>query len=78
MKFFSPGTDSGTYDYFDEVILDDEPIAESATLSEDDNVLVTGVTGDKNAIGYFGYAYYAENKDKLKVVPIVNRKLTKL
>lgn len=70
IKFYSPGTDSGTYDYFDEVILEDAPIIEKATLSEDDNVLVQGVTGDKNAIGYFGYAYYAENKDTLKVVPI--------
>ncbi len=70
IKFYSPGTDSGTYDYFNEVILEDAPIVENATLSEDDNVLVQGVTGDKNAIGYFGYAYYAENKDKLKVVPV--------
>ena len=52
------------------MILEDQPIAKAATLSEDDNILVQGVTGDKNAIGYFGYAYYAENKDKLKVVPI--------
>ncbi|WP_338451622.1 PstS family phosphate ABC transporter substrate-binding protein [Niallia oryzisoli] len=70
IKFYSPGTDSGTFDYFDEVILEEKPLVEKATLSEDDNVLVQGVTGDKNAIGYFGYAYYAENKDKLKVVPI--------
>lgn len=70
IKFYSPGTDSGTFDYFNEVILEDQPIAQNATLSEDDNVLVQGVTGDKNAIGYFGYAYYLENKDNLKVVPI--------
>ncbi|QED48645.1 PstS family phosphate ABC transporter substrate-binding protein [Cytobacillus dafuensis] len=70
IKFYSPGTDSGTFDYFDEVILEEQPIVEKATLSEDDNVLVQGVAGDKNSIGYFGYAYYAENKDKLKVVPI--------
>lgn len=72
IKFYSPGTDSGTYDYFNEVILEDAQINKGATLSEDDNVLVQGVTGDKNAIGYFGYAYYLENKDNLKVVPIVN------
>lgn len=72
IKFYSPGTDSGTFDYFDEVVLDGQPIVEKATLSEDDNTLVTGVTGDKNAIGYFGYAYYAENKDQLRVVPIDN------
>ncbi|CAH0347008.1 PstS family phosphate ABC transporter substrate-binding protein [Bacillus sp. CECT 9360] len=70
IKFYSPGTDSGTYDYFNEVILEEEPIVADATLSEDDNVLVQGVTGDKNAIGFFGYAYYEANKDKLKVVPI--------
>ncbi|MET1030590.1 PstS family phosphate ABC transporter substrate-binding protein, partial [Domibacillus tundrae] len=72
IKFYSPGTDSGTFDYFDEVILDGGQIDKAATLSEDDNVLVQGVTGDTNAIGYFGYAYYLENKDSLKVVPIVN------
>jgi phosphate transport system substrate-binding protein len=72
VKFYSPGTDSGTYDYFNEVILEDAQIVKAATLSEDDNVLVQGVTGDKNSIGYFGYAYYLENKDNLKVVPIVN------
>ncbi|MEK4627987.1 MAG: PstS family phosphate ABC transporter substrate-binding protein [Solibacillus sp.] len=68
--FYSPGADSGTYDYFDEVILDGEDIVKTATLSEDDNVLVQGVTADKNAIGYFGYAYYLENKDKLQVVTV--------
>jgi phosphate transport system substrate-binding protein len=70
IKFYSPGTDSGTFDYFNEVILEDEPIVEKATLSEDDNILVQGVKGDKHAIGYFGYAYYLENKDSLKIVPI--------
>ena len=70
IKFYSPGTDSGTFDYFNEVILDEQTLVESATLSEDDNVLVQGVSGDKNAIGFFGYAYYSENKDKLKVVAI--------
>ncbi|MFB5282186.1 PstS family phosphate ABC transporter substrate-binding protein [Peribacillus sp. Hz7] len=72
IKFYSPGTDSGTYDYFNEVILEEQPLVENATLSEDDNVLVQGVKGDKNAIGFFGYAYYAENQDSLKVVPIDN------
>lgn len=70
IKFYSPGTDSGTYDYFNEVILEEQPIVADATLSEDDNVLVQGVTGDENAIGFFGFAYYEANKDKLKVVPI--------
>jgi len=70
IKFFSPGHDSGTYDYFDEVILEGKELVKTAQLSEDDNILVRGVEGDPYAIGYFGYAYYLENKDKLKVVPI--------
>ncbi|MBU8879396.1 PstS family phosphate ABC transporter substrate-binding protein [Bacillus sp. FJAT-29790] len=70
IKFYSPGTDSGTFDYFDEVILEKQPLVEKATLSAAPNVLVQGVSGDKNAIGYFGFAYYDENKDKLKVVPV--------
>ena len=68
--FYSPGTDSGTYDYFDEVILEGADLVKAATLSEDDNVLVQGVAGDKNAIGFFGYAYYLENKDKLTAVTV--------
>lgn len=68
--FYSPGTDSGTYDYFDEVILDEADLVKKATLSEDDNVLVQGVQGDKNAIAFFGYAYYLANQDTLKVVKI--------
>lgn len=73
IKFYSPGTDSGTFDYFNEVILEEENMV-NASLSEDDNNLVQGVSGDKNAIGYFGFAYYMENKDKLKIVPIDNGK----
>ncbi|KAB2338527.1 PstS family phosphate ABC transporter substrate-binding protein [Cytobacillus depressus] len=72
IKFYSPSTDNGTFDYFDEVILEKQPLVEKATLSAAPNVLVQGISGDKNAIGYFGFAYYAENKDKLKVVPIDN------
>lgn len=67
---FSPGADSGTFDYFNEEILDKKGVRKDATFSEDDNTLVTGVSGNKHAIGYFGYAYYEENQDKLKVVPI--------
>lgn len=71
---FSPGTDSGTFDYFVEEVFDEdeEPILSAANLqlSEDDNVLVQGVEGDANAIGYFGYAYFEENADLLKIVPI--------
>ena len=72
ISFYSPGTDSGTYDYWNEVILQDGQMRRDATLSEDDNVLVQGVMGDKGGIGFFGFAYYIENKDNLKVVPIVN------
>ncbi|MFF5995361.1 PstS family phosphate ABC transporter substrate-binding protein [Lysinibacillus sp. KU-BSD001] len=68
--FYSPGSDSGTYDYFDEVILDGEDLVKTATLSEDDNVLVQGVVADKNAIAFFGYAYYLANQDKLQVVAV--------
>ena len=68
--FYSPGTDSGTYDYFDEVVLDEADMVKAANLSEDDNVLVQGVQADKNAIGFFGYAYYLANKDSLKVVKV--------
>ena len=71
---FSPGTDSGTFDYFVEEVFDKdmEPIlsADAIQLSEDDNVLVQGVTGSPYAIGYFGYAYYQENADALKIVAI--------
>jgi phosphate transport system substrate-binding protein len=70
IKFYSPGTDSGTFDYFNEVILEEQPIVQSATLSEDDNILVQGISGEENGIGYMGYAYYLENKDNLKIVPI--------
>lgn len=68
--FYSPGTDSGTYDYFNEVILEDADMVSAATLSEDDNVLVTGVQGDKNAIGFFGYAYYLANEGTINAVSI--------
>jgi phosphate transport system substrate-binding protein len=71
---FSPGTDSGTFDYFVEEVFDKdkEPIlsADAIQLSEDDNVLVQGVTGSPYAVGYFGYAYYQENAETLKIVAI--------
>jgi len=70
IKRFSPGTDSGTFDYFVEQVFKTkkEPLlsAKNLQLSEDDNVLVQGVYGDEYAIGYFGFAYYVENKGKLK------------
>ncbi len=72
---FSPGTDSGTFDYMVEFLFGagkEEPILSSKNLqlSEDDNVLVQGVEGSPYAVGYFGYAYYAENEDKLKVLNV--------
>ena len=68
---YSPGADSGTYDYFAEVALKDVTMkTDGVTFSEDDNTLVTGVAGTPNGIGYFGFAYYEANKDSLKVVPI--------
>ncbi|EIM06201.1 protein sphX [Planococcus antarcticus DSM 14505] len=68
--FYAPGTASGTYDYFNEVILEEADIVSSATLSEDDNTLVQGIQGSPNSIGFFGYAYYIANQDTLKLVPI--------
>lgn len=71
LKLFGPGADSGTFDYFTEAIVGKAKSSRGDyTASEDDNVLVSGVSGDAGALGYFGYAYYDENKDKLKAVPI--------
>jgi phosphate transport system substrate-binding protein len=71
---FIPGTDSGTFDYFVEAIYEENegPIlaADNLQLSEDDNVLVQGVQGSPYAIGFFGYAYYAENQDTLNILAI--------
>jgi phosphate transport system substrate-binding protein len=72
-KLYGPGTDSGTFDYFKEVIVGkNKDIRSDFTPSEDDNVLVQGISRDPNAIGYFGFAYYEENMNKLKAVAIVN------
>jgi phosphate transport system substrate-binding protein len=71
MNLYGPGTDSGTFDYFTEVINGQEGRTRSDyTPSEDDNVLVLGVSGDKGAMGYFGYAYYVENTKRLKLLGI--------
>ena len=73
IKVYSPGKDSGTFDYFVEVILGKKAqMRPDAAYSEDDNILVTGVAGDEFAIGFFGLAYYEENKDKLNLVAVVN------
>jgi phosphate transport system substrate-binding protein len=75
LKLFGPGADSGTFDYFTEAIVGKSKSSRGDyTASEDDNVLVQGVSRDKGALGYFGFAYYIENKDKLRAVPVVNPK----
>lgn len=71
IKLYAPGADSGTFDYFTNTIVGNESESRSDyTASEDDNVLVQGVAGSKYALGYFGYAYYEENQNKLKAVAI--------
>jgi phosphate transport system substrate-binding protein len=71
LKLFGAGADSGTFDYFTEAVTGKSKASRGDfTASEDDNVLVQGVSRDVNALGFFGYAYFEENKDKLKAVPI--------
>ncbi|MAI66792.1 MAG: phosphate-binding protein [Phycisphaerae bacterium] len=73
LKLYSPGTDSGTFDYFKEVVAGKTgSIRSDMSVSEDDNVLVRGVAGDKGGIGFFGCAYFFENTDKLKAVAVHN------
>ncbi|PSR19788.1 protein sphX [filamentous cyanobacterium CCP3] len=68
---FGPGTDSGTFDYFtDEIVGESGASRADYTASEDDNILVLGVSRDVNALGYFGLAYYLENQDSLKAVAV--------
>ncbi|HSW64137.1 MAG TPA: PstS family phosphate ABC transporter substrate-binding protein [Dissulfurispiraceae bacterium] len=71
LRLYGPGADSGTFDYFTEAINGKSKSSRSDfTASEDDNVLVNGVAGDKGGLGYFGLAYYETNKNKLKLVAI--------
>lgn len=71
LRLYGPGTDSGTFDYFTAEIVGEEGASRpDFTASEDDNILVQGISGDQYSLGYFGYAYYAENTDKLKIVPV--------
>jgi phosphate transport system substrate-binding protein len=72
ISLYGPGTDSGTFDFFVETFLGEDEIREDFTPSEDDNVLVEGVAGDVNALGYFGLAYYEANTDTLNAVAIDN------
>lgn len=78
IKLYGPGTDSGTFEYFTEAVNGKaKEIRTDFTASEDDNVLVQGVSNDKNALGYFGAAYYEENMDKLKALKINGIELKK-
>lgn len=76
--FFIPDPDSGTRDFMTEVVAaakegeEDLRSDEQTTFSSDDNVLLNGIANEKNALGFFGYAYYVNNVDKVKAVPIVN------
>ncbi len=70
---YGPGVASGTYDYFTEAIVGKSGSSRGDyTASEDDNVLVQGIAGDKNALGFFGHAFYEENKEQLKLVGVNN------
>ena len=74
IKLYGAGADSGTFDYFTEAINGKSKASRGDfTASEDDNVLVQGVSRDVNSLGFFGYAYYLENRDKLRAVPIVEK-----
>jgi phosphate transport system substrate-binding protein len=71
VSLYGPGTDSGTFDYFTDVINGEEGVSRKEYQpSEDDNVLVTGVGGDENALGYFGFSYYEQNQDTLNLVSV--------
>jgi len=75
IHLFGPGVDSGTYDYFTEAIVHKEHSSRGDfTSSEDDNVLVQGIATDEAALGFFGLAYYEENRNRLKLVPIDDEK----
>jgi phosphate transport system substrate-binding protein len=72
LSLYGPGTESGTYEFFNEVIVGNEEEVNRSDFeaSEDDNVLVQGVSGDENALGYFGYSYYVNNRDTLKLLSV--------
>jgi phosphate transport system substrate-binding protein len=74
LSLFGPGADSGTFEYFTEAVNGKSKASRGDfTASEDDNILVKGVSTHPFGLGYFGYAYYEENKSKVKAVPIVNK-----
>ena len=71
LKLYGPGTDSGTFDYFTDAINGEEGASRTDySASEDDNVIVQGVSGDEGALGYFGFSYFEQNQDKLKALEV--------
>jgi phosphate transport system substrate-binding protein len=71
LSLYGPGTDSGTFDFFTDAVNGEEGVTrEDYEASEDDNQLVTGVSGDKGGLGYFGFSYYEQNADKLNLVGV--------
>jgi phosphate transport system substrate-binding protein len=73
IRLYGPGTDSGTFDYFTEAVIGEEGASRSDyNATEDDNVIIQGVEGDDYGLGYFGYAYYSENTERLKALGIDN------
>ncbi|MBJ7471594.1 MAG: PstS family phosphate ABC transporter substrate-binding protein [Solirubrobacteraceae bacterium] len=71
VSLYGPGTDSGTFDFFTDVINGEEGVSRKKyQASEDDNILVQGVSSDKTGIGYFGFSYYEQNADKLKLIEV--------
>lgn len=71
LRLYGPDTDSGTFDYFTKAINGEEDASRADyTASSDDNVLVQGVSGDQGGLGYFGFAYYTENRDILRVLGV--------
>jgi phosphate transport system substrate-binding protein len=72
IKLFGPGDDSGTHDYFNDAIVGDDGMKDDYIKSENDNLLVRGIVNNDYAMGFFGLAYFEENKESLKIVPIDN------
>lgn len=72
LKLYGPGDDSGTHDYFSDAIVGEKGIREDFIKSENDNLLVRGIVNNPYSMGFFGLAYYQENKENLKIVPIDN------
>jgi len=71
LKLYGPGTDSGTFDYFTDVINGEEGASRTDfSASEDDNVIVQGASGDEGGLGYLGFSYFEENQDKLKALEV--------